>query len=450
MSSVSSTPTLASWDPLELLELVNPDKLSITCIGWAPSRRRRCRNTIAQHNIQAAKAVMERMVRPGLSDGNLKELLFNLAEYTLCRRNHQGQTRQVSDGWFRIVRTHLDEEEERFSDTSDDGSDGDNSSDEDDDSSTGSNDSDSDSDGGDENATRVTDHRNDDGEAEIRRRLEELGRLQREFTKLLQRQGDALLQGSNRSAAASLITPSRQSRATVSHVSETRRSEDSTRRQREEQEAQREAEQIRQEDAYRQAQRERAEVRERARREQAERARVERIQRAEELRREEARRQAQREAAERKAKANLERERERLRQQEAERARLERERQAKERQQQARSSSWEIAWLRYEAAWSNLSSNNTKVDADLRTCEIWPTKSGSYSSCCEEDVKSFFRCQPGSVNRKMLCRQALRWHPDRAVRLFSHVHDEVELGELMAAVTMISQVLIGIMAVAAQ
>lgn len=450
MSSVSSTPTLASWDPLELLELVNPDKLSITCVGWAPSCQRRCRNTIAQHNIQAAKAVMERMVRPGLSDATLKELFFGLAEYTLCRRYHQGQARQVSGGWFRTVQTHLDEEEERFSDTSDDGSDGNRSSDDDDDSSTGSNDSDVDSNGGDENTTRATNHRNNDGEAELKRRLEELGRLQREFTELLQRQGDALLHGTNRSTAAPLVTPSRQSRATLFYVSENRRSDDSARRQRKEQEARREAEQVRQEDAYRQAQHERAEARDRARREQAERARAEQIRRAEELKREEARRQEQWEEAERKAKAKLERERERLRQQEAERAHLERERQAKECQQQARTSSWESAWLRYEAAWSNLSSDSTKVDVDVRTCEIWPTKSGSYSSCCEEDVKSFFRCQPGSVNRKMLRRQALRWHPDRAVRLFSYVHDEVELGELMAAATMISQVVIGIMAVAAQ
>lgn len=47
-------------------------------------------------------------------------------------------------------------------------------------------------------------------------------------------------------------------------------------------------------------------------------------------------------------------------------------------------------------------------------------------------------------------RQALRWHPDRAVMLFACVEDEVVLREMMAAVTMISQVVIGIMGVAAQ
>ncbi|GAB7328350.1 hypothetical protein MBLNU13_g00340t1 [Cladosporium sp. NU13] len=120
MSSVSSTSTLASWDPMELFQLVNPDKMSITCVGYAPSCRRRCRNPIAYRNVQAAKELMRQVVRPGVSNTDLKEMLFDLAEYTLCRRDHPDQATDMSNRWFGMVQRHRDDEDDHGSDTSDD------------------------------------------------------------------------------------------------------------------------------------------------------------------------------------------------------------------------------------------------------------------------------------------------------------------------------------------
>ncbi|KAM0695985.1 hypothetical protein Q7P36_004468 [Cladosporium allicinum] len=422
MSSTTSTSTLASWDPMAVLSLMNPDKLAITCVGRAPSYRRRCRNAIAARNIQSAKAVMRDLVRPGVSDDEVKNLLFELAEYTLCRRDHQTQATVVSDGWWRLVQAHREDEEERFSDTSDDG-DGDS----DDDNASSSSGSDSDSDDG----TGRCGRENEYAPLPANEFIDSLERLQREFDELLRRQRQQLLRGGASTVPAI--------RAQQPHTRETRQNDSDVRQRLDEQEAQRKADQLRREGAYLLAQREREEARERSRRATAE---------AEKARCEEARRQAAREKAQREAEA------ERLRQEAAaaaaEKARQERERQHSERQQQARARTWDDAWLRYEQAWSQISSTDKPSELDLRKSLIWPTKTGSYSSCSESDVKVFFLSQPGSVSRNVVRRQALRWHPDRAARLFGHVKDESQLKELMKAVTMISQVVIGIMAIASR
>jgi hypothetical protein len=427
MTSTTSTATLASWDPIELLSLMNPAKLAITCVGYTPSFRRRCRNAIAAHNIQSAKAVMRDLVRSGLSDAEVKNLLCELAEYTLCRRYHQSQATAVSGGWWRLVQAHREGEEERFSDTSDDG-DGDSDDDDDDTDSSSDNDSDVDDDSG---GRRNRDSENTPLPAEDF--LLTLERLQREFDELLQRQRQQLLRGNTSTVPAI--------RARQPRTRESCHNDSNPWQRLDEQEAQRESDQLRREEAYRLAQQKREEARERSR--------LATIQ-ADNARREEAQQQAAREKAQREAEA------ERLRQEAAaaaaaEKARQERQRQDKERQQQqTRARTWDDAWLRYEQAWSEISSTGKPSDLDLRQSTIWPTKTGSYSSCSEGDVKLFFTSQPGSVSRNVIRRQALRWHPDRAARLFGHVKDEDQLKELMKAVTMISQVVVGIMAVASR
>ena len=403
---------------MELFQLVNHDKMSITCVGYAPSRRRRCRNPIAFYNVQAAKEVMRRVVRPGVSNTDLKGMLFDLAEYTLCRRYHEDQATDVSNRWFGMVQRFRDDGDNHGSDTSDD----DNNDGDDGASSTSGTSDDGDGDG------------NDNAE-ELRRRFDELETLQREFEELLQRQRQSL---QDRMSRSTLVRQTRQPQGDEQQRSEcSRRS--TTRERKNQEEAHHAAEHACQEAAFLASQRVREAAREQLRRDQAERAK-----------REEAQRQAQREA---EAKAKAEAEAERLRKEaQAEKARLDRERKAEEKkqQQQSRLTSWETAWLRYEAAWAEITPNSSHVNTDIRASQIWPTKSGSFASCCEEDVRAFFRCQPGDVDRRILRRQALRWYPDRAARLFACVADELVVQELLKTVTMISQVVIGIMGVAAK
>ena len=419
MSSVSSTSTLASWDPIELLDLVNPDKLSITCVGYAPSCQRRCRNPVACYNIQAAKALMRQLVRPVATNDELKDMLFRLAEYTLCRRYHQNQARTVSDGWFVLVQRHLNNEDDHGSDTSEDDDD-----DSDSESSTGSgSDSEDDHDGRGDTTAQAS--RND--AEELRRRFDELETLQREFDDLLRRQRQNLR---NRVPAPSLVALPPHTHPTSRSNRAADRPSNTTHQHQDSREARRNAEQQRQEEAHQTAERNRAAAREQLRRE-----------RAEQVKRDEAIRRAQREQAERKARDEAER---LLKKQQAEKARLERERRVKE-AEQARVLSWANAWSRYEAAWDEFAFSRS--DTDISTCAIWPTKTGSFQSCCEEDVKAFFRCRPESMNRRILRRQALRWHPDRAARFIAHLVEEKMAGDVLKTVTMISQVVIGIMGV---
>lgn len=372
MSSISSTSTLASWDPEELFQLVNPDKMSITCVGYAPSCRRRCRNPIAYHNVQAAKEVMRQVIRPSVSNTDLKEMLFDLAGYTLCRRYHQGQATDVSDRWFGMVQRYRDDEDDRGSDTSDDDDDGDS---DDGTSSTGSGSGDSDDDGDDDDAPL---RRANDDAQELRRRFNELETLQREFEELLQRQRQSLQDRMSRSALTSQTRQLQDDRRAGIELSR----HNTTHERKTQEHTRHNAEQARQESDYIAAQRTRETAREQRHRDRVEQAR-----------REEAQRQAQAQReAEAKAKAEAEAER-LLKEQKAEEARRNRERQAKEKksQQESRILSWETAWLRYEAAWAEvtLSSNSTPADTDIRTSQIWPTKSGSFASCSEADVKAF-------------------------------------------------------------
>ena len=454
MSSISSTSTLASWDPTDLFQLVNPDKMSITCVGYAPSCRRRCRNPIAYHNVQAAKAVIGQIVRPGVNNTDLKEMLFNLAEYTLCRRYHQDQATDVSNRWFGMVQRHRDDEDDRGSDTSDDDEDGD--SDDGASSTTSSSD---------DNDDAAPNRANNDAK-ELRRRFDELETLQREFEELLQRlrrsfpnrrpqstiksqtrQSQACPQQSNELSCLSTtqrraLRNAEQARQEANHLTEQRAREAAREQRRLDQ-----VEQTKREETQRQAQREK-EAKAEADHLTAQRAREavreqHRLDRAEQAKREETQRQAQRE---KEAKAETKR----LREEQAEKARLVREREKQKKEQQSRVLSWETAWLRYETAWAEITDNNAHVDTDIRTSQIWPTKSGSFLSCSEEDVGAFFRCQPEDGGRRVLRRQALRWHPDRAARLFAGVADELVMRELLKTVTMISQVVIGIMGVASQ
>ena len=434
MSSTGSTATLASWDPMEVLSLMNPAKLAITCVGYAHSCRRRCRNVIAAHNIQSAKLVMRDLVKSGLSDEEVKNLLVNLAEYTLCRRSHQGQATVISGGWWRLLQDHRDNEEDHFSDTSDD-SDGES------DDTSSSSDSDSDDDDDDDSNSGSGRRNRDVGNVPLPADefVASLERLQREFNDLLQRQRQHLLLGSDRPAPSTRpAIQAQQSSTGQAHHDKVKIHQRLDRQAAKLDAAQLQAERHCREEAYLLTQREREEARERLRREKAQ---------AEKARREEADRQAAREKARREAEAK------RLRQEAAaaEKARQECQRQNRERQQQqTRTQTWDDAWLRYEQAWSQISSSGMPSDVDLRKSTIWPTKTGLYSSCSEGDVKLFFISQPGSVSRNVIRRQALRWHPDRAVRLFGHVKDEDQLEELMKAVTMISRVVIGIMAIASR
>lgn len=310
---------------MELFSLMNPAKLAITCVSYAPSCRRRCRNTIAAHNIQSAKTVMRQLVRSDLSDTEAKDLLYELAEYLLCRGYHQGQATVVSDGWWRIFERHRQDEEERFSDTSDDGG-----SDSDD---TGSSTDDSDSESDDDGSIGSR-GRNRNAPLPANEFVASLERLRRELDDLLQRQRQQLLRGNDRRAASAL--PGIHSQEIFAGQAD--RDKTKVHQCLYKQAAQLEAEQLHQKEADGLTHLEREAARERPR--------LAKVQ-AEEVRREEAQRYAECEGAQKEAEAERLR-REAAAEAEAEKARKEFQHQDEGIRQWTRANTWDNAWLRNE------------------------------------------------------------------------------------------------------
>lgn len=160
---------------------------------------------------------------------------------------------------------------------------------------------------------------------------------------------------------------------------------------------------------------------------------------ADEARREEARKQAAREREEREAKVRAKAERERL----AEEARRKRERNAEERRRQE-AITWDEAWQRYEAAWERIPNVDVQLSGDeLGSMRFWPTRDGSRQLVNEAEVEKFFLRLPGDdadtrARGRLLRRQSMRWHPDKATRYFAQLQDQEEV---MRLVTMIAQVL---------
>lgn len=90
--STATSHTSKARDLETLLEFINPDTRYFTCVGYAPSQRRRCRNPIACHNRQAAYAILHRLPDLYDNEAGLRAKLRELAGLVLCRRFYPGQT----------------------------------------------------------------------------------------------------------------------------------------------------------------------------------------------------------------------------------------------------------------------------------------------------------------------------------------------------------------------
>lgn len=82
-------------------------------------------------------------------------------------------------------------------------------------------------------------------------------------------------------------------------------------------------------------------------------------------------------------------------------------------------------------------------NVDIQTLYFWPIRVGLYSSCNEAAVRDFFAHKPANFDRKAMRKQAMRWHPNRAMRLFGHARDKDTVHK---TVTIVAQVINGIMA----
>ena len=88
-----------AWDPCAILEIVNPDRGCLTCVGYAPSQRRRCRNRIAAENRSCVYTMLEALANTSPNSRSIKSQLEQIAALALCRRYHQNQVDSVVAQW---------------------------------------------------------------------------------------------------------------------------------------------------------------------------------------------------------------------------------------------------------------------------------------------------------------------------------------------------------------
>jgi hypothetical protein len=94
------------WDPYTTLQLFNEDSRSSTCIGWAPSQRRRCRNPTNASCRYDAALLLEEISEIEPNFDLLKSKLRLLARYCMCKRWHTNtdQVEGVLSDWKYLIK----------------------------------------------------------------------------------------------------------------------------------------------------------------------------------------------------------------------------------------------------------------------------------------------------------------------------------------------------------
>ncbi|KFY87059.1 hypothetical protein V500_07219 [Pseudogymnoascus sp. VKM F-4518 (FW-2643)] len=103
MKVEAQTPSLSAckatqWDPEAILGLTNPDRGSFTCVGHAPSMRRRCRNPIARNSRDFVYGLLDLLALMGPNSRKFATLLEEVAYRSLCWR-HGSQADDIVEKW---------------------------------------------------------------------------------------------------------------------------------------------------------------------------------------------------------------------------------------------------------------------------------------------------------------------------------------------------------------
>lgn len=95
--------TVQYFDAAVLLKFHNPDKGRVSCVGYAPSQRRRCQNVIRKDNITKGQVLAEQLSGLSRNSKQLHSHLLDIAECLLCQRNHQDQAEDMAEEWSHII-----------------------------------------------------------------------------------------------------------------------------------------------------------------------------------------------------------------------------------------------------------------------------------------------------------------------------------------------------------
>jgi hypothetical protein len=89
------------WKPCETLDIINPDPgyQCITCVGYAPSQRRRCRNPINAENKRFIMEKLDEIAYLHPDSPTVTSRLRAIAGRALCVRYHQNQAGKILQEW---------------------------------------------------------------------------------------------------------------------------------------------------------------------------------------------------------------------------------------------------------------------------------------------------------------------------------------------------------------
>jgi hypothetical protein len=362
------------WNPSKTLGIINMDSgyQCITCIGYAPSQGRRCRNPIKNDNREFIMETLDDIAYLHPDSPAVTSRLRAIAGPALCVRYHQNQAETVVMQWQRKLQ-QLPQIGER-------------------------------------KPTKpiqrnkkqefIQDQSVENVKEQLREARELLAKLQGEINN--QRHQD---QGSER----------REEQGAKDRQEEERKRRRSEKRERE----------------ARRQEKDRLEQelleKERLEKERLEKKRLEK-KRLEKKRLEKERLEKERLDKERREREEEERrerdqtaKNERMRQR-AQKVREEREREKREREQKEREE-WDQSWKKYQELWVHFKAS-APGERNVQDAIPWPVKSGSYRDVTASKVKEFLeRAVPMDAHRaKLLRKECLKWHPDMICRLLRGYH----------------------------
>lgn len=94
---------MQSFDAAELLKFYNPEKGAISCVGYAPSKGRRCQNRIAAANVGSGQRLAKTVPNLVFDTKHLESTLYDMASCMLCRAYHQGQAQDMVNKWHPVI-----------------------------------------------------------------------------------------------------------------------------------------------------------------------------------------------------------------------------------------------------------------------------------------------------------------------------------------------------------
>ena len=339
------------WNPSTTLGIINPDYDCLTCIGYAPSQGRRCRNPIRADNRALITRTLDEIAYLPPDSPAVMSRLRAIAGPALCVRYHQGQAGTVVMQWQRKIQLLKPQIGERKPAKSVQSS---------------------------RLQEPVRDRRVENLKDQLKEMEEAMAKLREEIDN--QRHQGQECEGPKERAAKDCQEDERKQWRSAERNREARRKESER------------------------LEKERLE-KERLEKERLEKERLEKERLAKEKREKEEKQRREREEAAAK---------ERIRQR-AQKLREERERKKREKEQKEREewdqlwAQYQERWVQFKASASDIR------EGDLRDGIPWPVKSGSYRDVKDSNVKEFFHntvSRDGDMV-KLVRKECLKWHPDR-------------------------------------